>query len=74
MSTECWIAIGVLMNLIGAMLILYGARRNYTIHKGNRSITNKIDRIMPLMLELRDQLSEEDPLTAGNDRQKEVSH
>jgi hypothetical protein len=74
MSTETWNLIGTLANLVGAGIILYAARRNCTTHKGNLSITNKIDRVMPLMLELRDQLGDpDDPSTAG-DARKEVRH
>lgn len=74
MPTEYWIAIGVLANLIGSLLLLYSLHRNSTIFKGNLSITEKIDKVMPLMLELRDQLdNSDDPLTAG-DARKEVRH
>jgi hypothetical protein len=76
MTTEIWITVAILANLASVAGILYCLRRNYTITKENSSLVEKIGKAMVMMKELRDMLDRDlhDPLTAGNVRQKEVSH
>lgn len=67
---------GGLFNCVAACIVLWIALRNYKVHAENVSMIEKIGRAMKVMRELRDMLDEslDDPLTAGNDRQKEVRH
>jgi hypothetical protein len=68
--------LGGLTNLAAACVVLYMARRNYMVHAENLSLVEKIGKAMVMMKELRDMLDRDldDPFTAGNARQKEVSH
>jgi hypothetical protein len=70
------IAIGGTLNFVGACLVLRASIRNCTMHGENLSMAEKIGKAMVMMKELRDMLDKDlhDPLTAGNARQKEVSH